>query len=282
MEVLARDPIPACIGKALVAMLALWKDVNMVRRVCLCVVTAGFVATAWCRGAEMPDQDKDDPKVYLGGGAMVTSRPYAGVDTRVYPVPLFVYEGKRLYLRGLFAGYRLLMADGWSVGPIVQPRFEGYEEDDSFALKGMDDRPWSLDAGIGISWLTKIGLLGMSGVTDTLGRHNGQELEFSYTILFKLGGFDLIPSAGMRWKSHDLVDYYYGVRSEEARAGRPAYEGEDAFDPFMRLAVRRKLTERWSLVAAAQHEWLDDEISDSPIVDRDYDVSFIVGMLYSW
>jgi len=117
---------------------------------------------------------------------------------------------------------------------------------------------------------------------DAIPSREGQELEFSYTILFSLHGFDFIPSAGMRWKSQDLVDYYYGVRPREAQAGRPAYEGENSLDPFVRLAVRRKLTERWSLLAAAQYEWLDDEIRSSPIVDADYDASFMIGMLYSW
>ena len=254
----------------------------MIGRLCLCAMAVGFVVTGWCRGAETDGKDKDEPTVYLGGGAVVSARPYTGVDARVYPVPLFAYEGERLYLRGVVGGYRLLMGDGWSVGPVVQPRFEGYEENDSSALRGMDDRDWSLDGGIGASWLTKIGLFGLSGVTDMLGRHKGQELEFNYTILFKLGGFDFIPSAGMRWKSQDLVDYYYGVQPSEARAGRPAYEGEHALDPFARLVVRRKLTERWSLLAAAQYEWLDDTITDSPIVDANYHASFMVGMLYSW
>jgi len=220
--------------------------------------------------------------MYLGAGALVTTKPYVGVDPRIYPVPLFAYEGKRLYLRGVVGGYRLLMDGGWSIGPVVQPRFEGYDQDDSSALDGMRDRDWSVDAGLGVSWLTKVGLFDLSGVTDILDRHRGQEVELTYTIMFQYAGFDLIPSAGMRWKSGNLVDYYYGVRPSEARPGRPAFEGDAALDPFLRLAVRRKLSERWSLLAAAQYEWLDEEITDSPIVDAGYDASFIIGMLYSW
>jgi outer membrane scaffolding protein for murein synthesis (MipA/OmpV family) len=48
------------------------------------------------------------------------------------------------------------------------------------------------------------------------------------------------------------------------------------------LAMRRRLSEGWSLMAAVQYEWLDREITDSPIVDSNYQASFIAGVLYSW
>jgi outer membrane protein len=247
-----------------------------------CAVAVGLLMAVWCRGAERDVEGKEKPTVHLGAGALITSKPYTDVDAKLYPVPLFAYEGERLYMRGVTGGYRLFGGEGWSIGPIIQPRFDGYEEGDSRALAGMDERKWSVDAGAGVSWLTGIGLFGLTYVTDVLGRHDGQELEFNYTVLLKWMGFDFIPSAGIRWKSANLVDYYYGVRPEEARAGRPAYEGQDALDPFARLALRREVSDRWSLLTAVQYELLDDEIADSPIVDKDFDVSFMVGVLYSW
>jgi len=238
--------------------------------------------SSWCCGAEKDEKAEEKATVHVGGGTLVSSKPYAETDPQVYPVPLFLYEGKRLYVRGLVVGYRLVMGDGWSIGPIVQPRFDGYEEDDSPALEGMDDRDWSVDAGVGVSWLTGIGLFELSYVTDILSQHNGQELQFSYTIMFPLAGFDIIPSVGVKHKSGNLVDYYYGVESDEIALDRLPFEGDDAIDPFVRLAVRRKLGVRWSVMVAAQYEWLADEITGSPIVDDDYQASLLAGLLYSW
>ncbi len=242
--------------------------------------------TFWCGGAEREDKVSDGPSMYVGGGAVLSSQPYVGADTRVYPVPMFAYEGKRLYFRGIMGGYWLYTFDGVSVGPVLRPRFDGYEEDDSSFLEGMDDREWSMDGGIGINWLTDIGLFGAAFTTDLFGRHDGQELDFSYTILFQWAGFDFIPSLGVKWKSDNLVDYYYGVRDNEARfdpgALRAPYEGNDAVDPYVRLAVRRKLNPRWSLLGAVQYEWLDDEITESPIVDEGYEASVLLGILYTW
>lgn len=221
-------------------------------------------------------------EVFVGAGAVISSKPYKGVDPKIYPVPMFGYEGERLYLRGVGGGYRLFRKGGWSLGPVLQPRFDGYESDDSSDLAGMEDRDWTVDGGVGLSWLTDYGLIGLSWVTDLFGKHDGQEVELSYTALFSKGGFDFIPSVGLRYKTDNLVDYYYGVKSDEARAGRPSYEADAATDPFVRVAVRRKLVGKWSLLGAVQYEWFDSEIKDSPIVDQSQDVSFVAGVLYSW
>lgn len=252
----------------------------------VCVVIGSFVAVGWSEEAQTDAKLQEKPSIHVGGGALISSQPYVGTDSRIYPIPLFAYEGKRLYFRGIMGGYWLYSVDGFSVGPVLRPRFEGYEEDDSSELEGMDDREWSIDGGLGLSWLTDFGLFGVTFVTDLLGRHDGQELDFGYTILFKWGGCDFIPSAGVRWKSEDLVQYYYGVEADEARFGggitRPAYEGHDAVDPYLSLAIRRKLNDRWSLLGAVQYEWFDSEIKDSPIVKDDYEASFLLGLMYTW
>lgn len=250
-------------------------------------VVVGFLMVGgWCHAAESDTKAEDRPSISVGAGGIIRSQPYVGADVDVYPTLLFAYEGKRLYFRGVMGGYWLYSFDGVSVGPVIRPRFEGYTEDDSPALEGMHDRDWSIDGGLGLSWLTDIGLFGAAFVTDLLGRHNGQELDFSYTILFKYEGFDLIPSVGVRWMSANLVNYYYGVEADEIRfdqaISRASYEGDGAVDPYLRLVVRHKLAGRWSLLGAAQYEWLDREITDSPIVDDDYVLSFLLGVLYTW
>lgn len=217
-----RTGLPRPQDKALVARLALWKDVAMAWRLYVCAMAAGLAAAS-CRIAETGNRE-DVPKVC--SDAVTMSPSYASADTEAYP-----------FL--------------WPADP-------------------------------DISWPTQFGLFGLAAVADTPGNHKGQGLEFSYRVLFELGGFAFIPSAGMRWKSQDLIDYYYGVRPRETGVGRPAYEGENSLDPFVRLAMRRRLTDRWSLLAVAQYEWLDDQIRSSPIVDADYDASFMLGMLYSW
>jgi outer membrane protein len=234
------------------------------------------------RGKSLSAMIEEVTTFHVGGGGFVQTSPYAGVDTRVYPAPVVAYEGKRLYVRSAIVGYRLISENGLMIGPLVQPRIEGFQEDDSPFLSGMRDRNWSVDGGVNIEAATPIGLLGVSVVSDLLGRNRGQEVEFRYLIMFPVLGFHLIPSGGVKWKSEKLVDYYYGVRPNEARPDRPAYEGEQAFDPFLRLVIRRKLTKHWSLFSDAHYEWLASEITNSPIVSKDHQLSLTAGVLYAW
>lgn len=232
--------------------------------------------------AEPAESEQEKSEMYIGAGAILKGQPYKGISSRLYPVPLFGYDGPRLYMYGVSGGYRLIKGPMWSLGPVFRPRFTGYQADDSAALRGMDDRDWTLDLGAAWSWRTDYGLISAGWVTDVFGRHKGHELEFSYTIMFPLAGFDIIPSAAVQYQSSDLVDYYYGVDPDEARPGRPAYEAGGAWNPYLRLAVRRKLNERWSLLLGGQLDWFDSEIKDSPIVDDSRDFMLLGGLLYSF
>jgi outer membrane protein len=222
------------------------------------------------------------PEIFVGAGAVVSSKPYDGLSYKVYPVPLFGYEGERLYLRGIMGGYRLFKAENWSIGPTVRPRFEGYDAGDSSALSGMKDRNATIDGGIDLAWTTKRAFVSLVVLTDLLGAHDGHEVEISGAGMFPYGPYQIIPSLGLRWRSNALVRYYYGVKPEEARADRLAYKPDQTLTPVARLAIRRRLSEKWGFLFATQFEWLDDEISDSPIVDDNSTLSIIVGATYSF
>lgn len=270
--------------------------------VCRCMAMACFVLVGWgnsptrflpwsvaCCRAQEKGMDKfrqqveeEATKWHVGGGGFIQTEPYAGVDARVYPAPVVAYEGEHFYVRSAIVGYRIINMNGLMIGPLVQPRVEGYSAGDSPFLSGMQDRDWSIDGGVNIEAVTPVGLVGMSALSDLLGRYRGQEVEWRHMIMFPALGFEFNLWAGVRWKSEDLVNYYFGVRPNEARPGRPAYQGEQAFDPFLRLVVRHKLAEHWSLFTDTQYEWLAGAITDSPIVDKDYQVGFTAGVLYSW
>jgi len=249
----------------------------------IATILLGFLFATASSGAESKPQPRPrKSEVYVGAGAVISGKPYDGVSSKVYPVPLFGYEGERLYLRGISGGYRLFKARNWSIGPMLRPRFEGYDASDSSALSGMKDRNPTLDGGINLGWATEHAFVNAIFVTDLLGAHDGHEVEVSGAGRFPYGGFEIIPSLGLRWRSNALVRYYYGVKATEVVAGRPAYKPDQAITPVARLAIRRRLSERWGFLLATQFEWLDDEIRDSPIVDDNSTLSVLVGAIYSF
>lgn len=231
----------------------------------------------------------------LGPGVVVLLKPYAGMHPTVYPyaVSLFIYD--RFYISIDTVGYRLLANRGPSAGPgrtnwhfdlIGRWRSDGYDEDDSDELEGMHNRNKTFDVGgeFGVSgdW----GSVTAAFLTDVLGVDDGQEIRVVYAKPFKkpfnVNSLKITPSVGLAWQSNNLVDYYYGVRSDEARAGRPAYSPDTAVNWLWGVDANYRLNDKWTLLGGFTYYWLDSEIRNSPIVSRDYSISIIAGAMYKF
>ena len=252
-----------------------------------------FCAIAVAQDANNASRSDVNATLLLGPGMVVLLKPYTGMHPTVYPYPvsLFIYD--RFYISIDTVGYRLLANRGASVKPgrmswyfdvIGKWRTDGYDSDDSDELEGMHDRNKTFDVG---------GEFGVSGdwgsvttylVTDALGVDDGQEIRVVYAKSFKnpfdVNNLKISPSVGLAWQSNNLVDYYYGVRDDEVRAGRPAYDPGPAVNWLWGVDANYRLNERWTLLAGFTYYWFDSEIRNSPIVSRYYSISIIAGAMY--
>jgi outer membrane protein len=232
----------------------------------------------------------------VGPSIVILDKPYAGKHAEVFPYPAAVIVYDRFYWVIDTAGYRLLAnqrtatpAPGTTLlylDAVAKWRSDGYDSSDSDELEGMHDRRRSVDVGgeFGVSgdW----GSVATSLVTDALGRHNGQEVRSVYTRPFKnafdVNNLNISPSAGLAWQNNELVDYYYGVRRDEARPGRPEYHPGQAVNWLWGIDTNYRLNESWTLFGGFTYYYLDSDIRHSPIVDRNYAISIIAGAMYKF
>lgn len=228
-------------------------------------------------------QDAPDPQPRWTLGLLALDRdaPYRQLDEDLLVVPLVRFEGERFYLRGLRGGVVFARSGGFSFGGFVQARGDGYDASDSPYLTGMADREFSMDAGLAGSWrVAGVGQFEASLATDMLDRSGGQEAEVSWTGLVPAAGWQILPTVSLRWQSQDMVDYYYGVRTGEARVDRPAYAPGSGLFPSVAILATRPLGERWQLFARAGHTWLPSEATNSPLVDQDGRTTVMLGLGY--
>jgi MipA family protein len=215
----------------------------------------------------------------MGAGVMILESPYKGVDDGVYPVPVLIFETRRFFVDKTAAGYYFNDKSDpvrWAV--IGSLRMQGYEARDSSDLDGMQDRDMSFDGGLRVSWENKIIYMILEGVTDLSGTHEGQELRITVEkTLFK--GF-LTPKAGIKWQSDDLADYYYGVKPNEARAGRPEYTADADLEYMAGITIGLPLGEKWAVFGDIQCTFLGNEGKDSPIVGDDALMRYVIGAVY--
>jgi outer membrane protein len=119
-------------------------------------------------------------------------------------------------------------------------------------------------------------------LTDISGQHHGQEAWGSWAVVHQSENWRIIPSIGLNWKSSAAANYYYGVESDEAQLGLPAYSVGSATNVFARLSMTYSLSEHWQIVSLLQYEKLASKISNSPSVEDDHVTTAYIGLYYEF
>ena len=210
------------------------------------------------------------PQGWMWGFGIAASQDvYTDFDNRIVPIPIIGYTGEKLRVYGPFIGYELFREKGFTLDAQLVPVFAGYEEDDSAVFTGMEDRDFSYAAGFGLNYSTGSWVYSLSTNADILGKFDGYQASASVGKRFRINNVMIEPSIGVNYQDSNYVDYYYGVRPEEATAFRSAYNGDSAVNTEVRVAV----STRQFLGGMTRFEigatFFDDSISDSPLTDDD-------------
>ena len=106
----------------------------------------------------------------------------------------------------------------------------------------------------------------MADVTDTSG---GYELAVDYGYALQWGRTKVVPGAGVRWMSMDLVNYYYGTLDEEISRGVASYQPGSALVPQVSVGFSRPLGGKWRVLGGVDYKFLPNELVDSPLLEPD-------------
>lgn len=232
----------------------------------------------FCSGSwSMAEEDTLLIGLGVGGG----SATYKGVDHDINALPMVYFRQGEFYIDGTTVGLSLMNSEELQLNIYGQYSDHGYKASDSNYLSGMKKRKGSIDAGVGGMVITDIGLLSLDIGLDVSSAHGGYHAVFTYAIpLYESETLLIMPSVGVVWQSEKMVDYYYGVKNSEARFGRKAYSPNSAIKGFAGMEFSYHLWEQWDLWMEFQGEYLGDEISNSPLIDKDYQASGSVGVVY--
>ncbi len=252
----------------------------MTSKILTVLMTLLIYSAGLAEGNDQISQKDPNSTLLVGPGAWITVEPYKGMHTIVYPVPVVAAVSAPFYFFIDTAGCRVFSDSNMTFDLIGKIRTDGYDADRSEDFDGMHDRHMSFDVGgeFGIScdW----GNLYTRILTDALAQHEGQEFRVTYVKPFKFEKSKISPSLGFALLSNNLANYYYGVRDDEARPGRPAYDPGASVNWFVGLDANYQLNDNWTLITSITYYWLDSNIRNSPIVDKDYTISILAGAMY--
>ena len=220
----------------------------------------------------------------VGLGVIGRSSPYRDSNTNVSQViPAVTYFGERLQWVGPELRYGLVGSDDLRLALTASYRIGVYEEGDSPVLEGLGDREDTLLAGLGLVYEAAGGVeLDLRYQHDVLDRIGGGAATLSASKGFQLGIARFSPRLGVNWLSDDLGNHDYGVPESAARPGRPAYSVADSVSLEVGLRGLVELSENWRVAINFAVEYLDDEVTDSPIVDDDRVTKGFAALTYTF
>ncbi len=215
------------------------------------------------------------------GGALRTVRaPHLGGTNDLDFVPLYIYEGRRLFVHGTSLGVHLVDRPEFALDFVARYRFWRMDPHEDARLEGLADRDQSLDAGIAARWRRGSGEIALAWVGDLIDRHGGQELEANYRHRFRFGAWQISPFVGFSWLDSNLTSHYFGVAPSESTAERPAYSPGEVLNLRYGVNTAYDFGQGFRLYANLGVTELSRRLFESPIVEQTVWPTALVGMSY--
>lgn len=224
------------------------------------------------------------PKGFILGGAAIGGQArYQGQDNTALLVPGAFYFGDNLMYLGDRARYYFHLDDRFAFYGYGRYRFGNLDPDDADTLHGMHKRKGEFEAGFGTTIITPYALLSARFASDVTGRSNGQELLLWADFPIVRDNLLVMPGFGMMIRSNNMANYYFGgVSDAEATPQRKAWDTGTTFSPMAAVITSYRFSPHWVGMFAANYEFYDKDIADSPVVQHDGEWYVIAGVGYTW
>jgi outer membrane protein len=213
--------------------------------------------------------------------------PYAGGENSVIAYPILTsfrdsaFTDDWLLIREGDIGIRYVTESNWEFGLIGRIQTLGLGTSDSPQFIGLDDRKWGLEIGPMVGYRGWPVHINFKAYAEVMGHHSGLigQLQFSLPREYERGY--LVPGIEFIHQGEDYANYYFGVSESETEPLRPEYRTDAALNTALRLRWGYCITDNWLLYGSLGLEFLDSEIKDSPIVDKDELWSASISVAYN-
>jgi MipA family protein len=264
-----------------------------------------LAAALWPRIAAAQECSEPSPECAVVGqwelsasiGVGERSNPISGrSDLPLVVVPRISYYGKRFFLENLELGFTLYEGPSSTLNLVAAPGYDraffvrsdlqnvfipfgasiAIPTNAPLAQEGANFPvgPRHTTVLLGPEWSFQYGLISgqVNALREVTGEHEGYEVRAAVAVPVLRSKSSLVASAGLTFKSEELVRYYYGIER--------LYEPDSALSPFIKLQYSRPLSDRWRVSAFAHYEHLADDIADSPVVSENHVTTFFAGLSF--
>lgn len=238
----------------------------------LIILSGGYVASSYAE--EIPKTETESEwEVKIGAGVGHQSSPWAGGDAQSDAIPYLEASIGNWSIGGEgLINYEVEVNDllGFAIG--IDTRDDGYQSEfgNSAFFAGYDTPDEEVIANVGVAY---------SGFSIEVNQDVSNKsdstavsLSFELPVYETQKGFSVNLTTAAHGYSSDYVNYYYGVTDQQANnsVGRFAYQTQSAVNYELAMTAIYPFAKNWILVGSISHTKLDDNIVNSPLIDKDY------------
>jgi outer membrane protein len=252
-------------------------------------------------------------KFSLAVGAGVYTNPlHGGGDIPLVLIPRVSYYGEKVFFENNTLGYSFFDSDQLIISAISQLNHEkAYftrwhpkniliefvsagdvittseeNQDEYIKIEDVSNRRWAIDAGFQFNWFinpaTDLQVQILHDVNNVYNGFNGK-IELTRMMRIKpLPNTVMSFSVGTNVNSKNLVDYYYGISQTTDSNHDQSYHGKLSVTPYFRMVLTHNLSDRWRAKLSLKRIFLDDAMTDSPLVKDDYINTIFAGVSYDF
>jgi outer membrane protein len=235
-----------------------------------------------------------------------------GDDLSLVLLPDLAYYDDAFYFDNGDVGYTLSENDGFSFGLLTRLNFErayfsflhpaniltggssvddgGVGPDDGNGgnidvptIDELSERKYAIDAGVQLNvYVGDFGMIRAEYMHDVSNVYKGDNALIEYIHQQPAGQWLLGGTVGLKYKSADLTDYYYGIDASDDVHSIFHYKGTSGIQPYVKISAIYPVSEKWQLITLARWSKLDDGMTDSPVVEEDSASTLYTGVSYAF
>ena len=192
------------------------------------------------------------------------------------------WHPKNILIESISSGDALTPSTGETDSEELNPP----EPDVDVNIKDVSNRRWAIDAGVQFNWfINETTDLQAQILHDVNNVYNGFNAKIELTRIMRIAPLPntvMSFSVGTNINSKNLVDYYYGISPTTESDVDVAYQGKLSINPYFRLVLTHQLSERWRAKLTIKRVFLDDAMTESPLVKDDYINTIFAGVSYDF
>jgi outer membrane scaffolding protein for murein synthesis (MipA/OmpV family) len=210
----------------------------------------------------------------------------------IYYKGFFIQSSQRStsdLIQGAELGYQLVVTPKWELDLISKTYIAGYDPEEIIkdsnksipTLQGLKERNPGDGIGLRYSRYHHNSVLSVDFATlAPLSSANGWIADVFYSYVLPYRNWDIYLSSGYTHYSERVMDYFYGVNSNEITPVRPLHESDSGYRIQLELFAQHPISENWSFHGGITHNFYSNSTKDSPLVDTQHISQVMLGVIY--